>query len=150
MVGLPGSGKSTWIKNQSWSKNCAVVSTDFHVESYAASVNKSYSEVFELYNPFAVKMMVADIEDAVKANKDIIWDQTSTTIASRFKKFKLIPHYRCIAVEMPHLPQLALSARLLSRPNKVIPQEVIEKLMHFYESPTIDEGFSEIWKVTQG
>ena len=35
LIGVPGSGKSTWIKNQEWAKDCVVVSTDEFVEDYA-------------------------------------------------------------------------------------------------------------------
>jgi len=34
-IGVPCSGKSTWIANQSWSKDCAYISTDKIVERYA-------------------------------------------------------------------------------------------------------------------
>ena len=32
LIGIPGSGKSTWISNQDWAEDCVVVSTDTHVE----------------------------------------------------------------------------------------------------------------------
>ena len=47
LVGVPGSGKSTWVKSQDWAAECAYISTDGFVDEYAASVNKTYSEVFD-------------------------------------------------------------------------------------------------------
>jgi predicted kinase len=47
LVGVPGSGKSTWIAQQDWARDCAVVSTDNFVEDYAKQVGSSYSEVFD-------------------------------------------------------------------------------------------------------
>ena len=46
LVGVPGSGKSTWVANQQWTEDCARVSTDEYVEMYAQSVGKTYTEVF--------------------------------------------------------------------------------------------------------
>ena len=44
LVGVPGSGKSTWVKNQKWANDCVVVSTDEFVEDYAKECGLTYSE----------------------------------------------------------------------------------------------------------
>jgi predicted kinase len=99
LVGVPGSGKSTWIENQkSWAQDCAIISTDYHVEEYARSVGKTYSEVFEEYMPTAVRLMADNVVTARNYDFNIIWDQTSTTVASRAKKFRMLPDYQHIAV----------------------------------------------------
>ena len=48
LVGVPGSGKSTWATTQEWFKDCAYISTDKIVERYARFRKKTYSEVFGL------------------------------------------------------------------------------------------------------
>ncbi len=93
LVGVPGSGKSTWIKDQVWALGLSVVSTDPWVEDYARSQGKTYSEVFEEYMPIAVRLMTNHALTAQANNNDIIWDQTSTTRASRAKKFRMLPEY---------------------------------------------------------
>jgi len=35
LIGVPGAGKSTWIKNQIWALGLTAVSTDTFVEDYA-------------------------------------------------------------------------------------------------------------------
>ena len=145
LIGVPGSGKSTWVANQDWAKDCSYISTDVFVEEWAQSIGKTYSEVFEEYMPVAVARMVGAVNGAKSVSKDIIWDQTSTTIASRARKFRMLPNYKMIAVVFDTPEQSVLVSRLNSRPGKEIPLSVIEKMMLGFELPTEQEGFDEIW-----
>ena len=145
LIGVPGSGKSTWIAAQDWPLYCVLVSTDNHVEDYATLMGKTYNEVFKEHMPRAVELMALDVVAARTAGKDIIWDQTSTTVASRLKKFKMLPDYEHIAVVFKTPEQDELKRRLKSRPGKVIPKRVIETMIEFWEEPTEEEGFKEIW-----
>lgn len=144
LIGVPGSGKSTWISNQEWATGCAIISTDKHVEEYAASRGMTYSEVFGDYMPIATALMSGDVVRARLENKDIIWDQTSTTVASRAKKFRMLPDYRRIAVVLKTPEKEELLRRLSSRPGKVVPLSVVEGMLDNWEEPTLDE-FDEIW-----
>ena len=145
LIGVPGSGKSTWVNNQEWAKDCVYVSTDHHVEAHAAKLGKTYSEVFKDYMPWAVKLMANDVVEAREAGKDIIWDQTSTTVASRRKKFNMLPDYRAIAVVFATPDARELARRLGSRPGKHIPNTVMRQMIDNFEMPTKEEGFDEIW-----
>lgn len=147
MVGVPGCGKTTWIKNQLWTRDCVIVSTDFFVEQYALSVGSTYSEVFEQYMPTAVKLMASQVARARDDGKDIIWDQTSTTVATRKKKFNMLPDYYAIAVVFNTPPVQDLVRRLNSRPGKTIPLNVVTDMINKFEMPTEEEGFKEIWRV---
>ena len=147
LVGIPGSGKSTWVNNQAWAPECAYVSTDKYVEEYAASQNKTYSEVFKDYMPTAVDLMARDVVTARNNNKDIIWDQTSTTIQSRTRKFNMLPGYEMIAVVFPIPGKEELTRRLNSRPGKTIPDDVIQQMIDGYEMPTTEEGFTTVVRV---
>jgi predicted kinase len=147
MVGVPGCGKTTWIKNQLWTKDCVVVSTDFFVEQHALSVGSTYSEVFEAYMPRAVELMAAQVRLARAKSVDIIWDQTSTTVATRMKKFNMLPDYYAIAVVFDTPPVQELVRRLTSRPGKKIPLNVVTNMINNFEMPTEEEGFKEIWRV---
>jgi predicted kinase len=146
LVGVPGSGKSTWVKNQEWAKDCAYISTDTYVEEWAESVGKTYTEVFEEYMPMAVTRMVGAVNGARSAGKDIIWDQTSTTIFTRAKKFRMLPEYYAIAVVFRIPEPQELQKRLASRPGKVIPSEVLDDMIAKWQEPTLEEGFKEIWR----
>jgi len=145
LVGVPGSGKSTWVSNQEWKDNCYYISTDKHVEAYAEAHGKTYSEVFNDYMPTAVENMVEEVERARAGSMDIIWDQTSTTIASRVKKFRMLPNYEHIAVVFETPDRIELKRRLASRPGKVIPEVVVEGMLASFEMPTEEEGFTQVW-----
>jgi predicted kinase len=145
MVGVPASGKSTWIKNQEWAADCVVVSTDEFVEAHAQEVGSTYSEVFAEYMPTAVKLMADKVVEAREAGKDIIWDQTSTGVKARARKFNMLPDYEHIAVVFKTPEADELARRLASRPGKEIPWDVVQYMITNWEEPTLDEGFKEIW-----
>ena len=147
LIGVPASGKSTWTKSQQWILGMEYVSTDHHVEAYAESVGKTYSEVFKDYMPTAVDLMVAEVVEARKAGRDIIWDQTSTTVKSRARKFNMLPDYYHIAVVFSTPNLNVLKERLASRPGKEIPWDVVQGMIDNFEMPTEEEGFKEIWRV---
>ena len=148
MVGVPAAGKSTWIANQKWKDDCVVVSTDEFVEEYAKECGLTYSEVFDEYMPRAVELMVDKVLWARDTGKDIIWDQTSTTIATRAKKLRMLPDYYAIAVVFRPDTDTVMR-RVISRGSsgKVIPNHVVHKMIDQWEEPTEEEGFKEIWYV---
>lgn len=151
LVGVPASGKSTWYKNQDWlgedKKDHKYVSTDEHVEGYAQDQGKTYSEVFEEYMPTAIRQMMINVNMAHVFQLDVVWDQTSTTVKSRARKFNALPNYEHIAVvfNTPDLEEL--KRRLASRPGKEVPWDVVQSMIDNFEMPTLEEGFTEIWRV---
>jgi predicted kinase len=145
LIGVPCAGKSTWIKNQDWALGLTVVSTDMWVEIYAKEQGKTYSEVFKDYMPTAVDLMAKQVVFAREHGHTILWDQTSTTLASRSRKFNMLPNYEHIAVVF-RTPKLdVLKERLANRPGKEVPWEVVQGMIDNWEEPTIEEGFTEIW-----
>ena len=147
LVGVPASGKSTWVETQEWAKDCVVVSTDEFVEDYAKECGSTYSEVFADYMPTAVKLMAEKVVRAREAGKDIIWDQTSTSVKSRTRKFRMLRDYEHIAVVFRTPSRDELDVRLSSRPGKHIPKNVVDSMIDNWEEPTLGEGFKEIWYV---
>jgi predicted kinase len=145
LIGVPGSGKSTWIKNQDWALGLTIVSTDVFVEDYARAQGKTYSEVFKEYMPRAVELMAKQVVFAREHGHTIIWDQTSTTVASRARKFRMLPDYEHIAVVFQTPDEEEHQRRLKTRPGKIIPEAVLFDMVWNFEMPTEEEGFKEIW-----
>jgi len=147
LVGVPGSGKSTWIADQLWAKNIPVISTDFYVEKFARRLGKTYNEVFDTVMPRAIRLMMRAVRKAQQGGNDLVWDQTSTTVPSRARKFASLPDYTHIAIVFKTPERKELDRRLANRPAKVIPQYVMQLMLDGFDPPTEDEGFSEIWYV---
>jgi predicted kinase len=145
LIGVPASGKSTWIKSQDWISDCVIVSTDDFVERHAAEVGKTYNEVFVDFMPTAVDLMCKEVIAARKVGRDIIWDQTSVNVKSRKKKFNMLPDYYHIAVVFRTPEHEELMRRLHNRPGKNIPDHVVSSMIDHFEMPTEAEGFKEIW-----
>jgi predicted kinase len=145
MVGVPGSGKSTWIANQTWAEDCVIVSTDRWIEMFAQELNSTYSEVFDLFMPAAVRAMTAEVARAQQQGRDIIWDQTSVSVNSRAKKFASLPNYEHVAVVFRTPEPAELARRLGQRPGKTIPDSVLRDMIDSFEEPTEAEGFAEVW-----
>lgn len=145
LVGIPGSGKSTWLKDQSWLKDSIVISSDNHIEAYATSIGKTYNDVYRDYIKTAEKLVKRDIATAIISDKDVVIDQTNVTAKGRKKKLNLFKNHYKIAVVFKILDD-ELYTRLHSRPGKYISKRSIDKMKMMYEVPSLDEGFDEIWK----
>jgi len=78
---------------------------------------KTYSEVFKDYMPTAVELMAQQVVRAREHGHDVIWDQTSTTVASRARKFAMLPDYDHIAVVFRTPPMDVLQATI-SQPSR--------------------------------
>ena len=61
------------------------------VERFARRLGKTYSEVFTDVMPRCVRLMMRAVRKAQAEGRDVIWDQTSTSLASRIRKFRALP-----------------------------------------------------------
>ena len=147
LVGVPAAGKSTWIKDQVWMLGLTIVSTDAFVEDYARAQGKTYTEVFAEYMPAAIDLMSEQVVFAREHGHTVIWDQTSTTVKSRARKFRMLPDYEHIAVVFSTPVITVLKERLANRLGKEVPWEVVQEMIDNFEMPSEEEGFTEIWRV---
>ena len=148
MIGVPGSGKSTWIKKHN-TGGTMVASSDAYIDTEAERQGKTYNDVFKSTIKAANNHAQSVAKKAFELGLDLIWDQTSTTIASRARKFNALPDYEHIAVVFATPELNELHRRLASRPGKNIPSDVMVQMIKGLQMPTTDEGFKEIWNVPQ-
>jgi predicted kinase len=150
MVGLPGSGKSTWrdkyIQSGS-SRHYAIVSTDDEIERMAAADGTDYSSGFQDYIGKATAISQQKFREAVNNNESIIWDQTNLNPKKRKGILQQLPkHYKKVAVVFEVDPT-ELQTRLDNREKstgKSIPASVIKSMSSSYVQPTAAEGFDEV------
>jgi predicted kinase len=151
LVGLPGSGKSTFV-NSVFGEDPSgvfVYSTDDYIEAFARVTGQTYNEVFKDNIGAATTSMNAHLELALHRGDRVVWDQTNMSskkrrgILSRFPK-----SYRkvCWCIAPPRTPEewAELDRRLASREGKTIPHHIIEAMADSYVEPELDEGFDYI------
>lgn len=149
MVGLPGSGKSTWRDRMTAASDVdwVIVSSDDEIERLASADGLDYTQGFDKYVGKATGIMKQKFREAVNKGKSIIWDQTNMTPKKRKGILNQIPdNYRKVAVVF-EVDDAELQKRLSNREKetgKHIPPHVIKSMAQSYVPPTKQEGFDEI------
>lgn len=144
LIGAPCTGKSTYIKKYENDKSYVILSTDDYIQAYADASGKTYNEVFKEVIKSAEFELMSRLQYAIAAKKNIIWDQTNMTIASRAKKLNKVPSNYVKKAVVLYADLQTIKERNKNRPGKVIPFDVIQSMLVFYQKPTSDEGFSTI------
>jgi predicted kinase len=154
LVGLPGSGKSTFV-NALLEKhsNTHIASTDNLLEIFAKERGISYTEAFNTNTDNLQTKMLEGMAQAIKEQKDIIVDQTNMSIKSRKNKIDILKKngYTVLAL-LFEVDDDSLQERLKTRANdtgKVIPQRVMETMSKSFQVPSMDEGFEIVINVIQ-
>lgn len=144
LIGLPGSGKSTFCSGMEKALGATVLSTDDFVERRAAEQGKTYNDVWAETVGEAEKVMWTQFREATEAGKDIIVDRTNLTVKVRNRYLSKLPDgYTKIAV-LFMVDDDTLDRRLASRPGKVIPAASIENMRRYMVLPSPSEGFDVI------
>jgi predicted kinase len=147
LAGISTSGKSTYVDKllqlDYW-QHSVVLSTDYYIEFYAKQQGKTYNEVFDEYIKEATKQMDVLLNHAIEHGKDIIWDQTNLTVKTRKKKLRRLPpeYHRGVVYFQVSLEE-ALK-RNEHRKGKFIPKDILKRMYHQFEIPTMSEGFEYV------
>ena len=144
LCGLPGVGKSTWVRNnfEGTNKNYSIISRDFIVEQEEGS---NYNEKWKNADQNKIE------KELLLRFKDVIEYPTVTTIVdmthmSKKSRRKSLSHFgseykkKCVLF-LPDLPKNYLQNN--NRTGKIISKKVIDKMMTSFSPPMLDE-FDEI------
>ena len=165
LVGLPGSGKSSYVKVKH--DDAYVVSLDNMIEAERLRTRvppETYGEAFRRLiqsgeMKFLEKRMFTNLDNyilnvensntEIEFGKDtIIWDQTNLSVKSRISKMnRFDPKWWYRIAIVFEVPEAELRHRLQYREQKTgkhIPEHVIFDMMKSYQRPTLSEGFDEI------
>lgn len=147
LIGVPGSGKSTW-RNANPLPNAVVVSTDDYIDFVADRQGITYGEAFKDNIKTATQLADQKAREAFKAGRDVVWDQTNLTRKTRAPKLAMVPDgYEKVAVFFPTPGNEELKRRLASRPGKTIPPHIVLGMISQIQEPTEDEGFDRVIRV---
>jgi len=153
MVGLPASGKSTFLKfveSSEFGDTVFVYSTDQYIEDNAKVLGKTYNDLFSDYIGKATTRMNALLDLAIKEGIDVYWDQTNLGVGKRRKIINRMRNagynVECIVFKPPKSDEelCEWKKRLHGRKGKTIPEQVIEHMQKNFVMSTLDEGFTRI------
>ena len=138
LVGIPGSGKSTYAKNYiQKSTNVIHLSSDeIRKEIYGdESVQGNPSEVFLLMQKRAI--------DALNNGYDVIYDATNITRKDRASIIGVCPKFVKIECHIIWAPIETCIERDIER-ERTVGKEVIDRMLKRFQAPYYDEGIDEI------
>lgn len=150
MVGLPGSGKSTWISKyleENRNPNLVIASSDQYIEEVAARAGITYNMAFPGAAKDAMKYVDLVVDLAIQNSSDLIWDQTNLSVKSRAPRLARFKDYHKTAVYVYCDDAMEHHRRLSNRPGKNIPPKIMNSMMLQLQKPTLSEGFDEIIEV---
>ena len=140
LVGLPYCGKSTWALKAP----AHLINTDLYIEKMCLVENKKYHDIIHKYIKKASEEMDNSLTFFIGNEKSVVIDQTNLTVKSRKKKLdRFTEKYYKIAIVW-QLELVEHIRRKEQRPDKFVPDKVLNRMSLSFEIPTLDEGFDLI------
>lgn len=148
LIGLPASGKSTWIKENY--PNSVVISNDIIVEEYAEKNNIGYNDAWkELDFSFVTSECFNRFNTAVSNKEDIIIiDNTNMTIKSRRKYIDNSYDREAVVFQIDEIEHNKRIEKRKNESGKYVPDDVIKNMKNCFIYPTKEENFKNIILIT--
>ena len=149
LVGLPASGKSTFVKTYlNAFPGTVVISTDDYFQKYADENNMTYQEAFKKVDfKNAEDWMLDNFYKAIRNGDRIIIDRTNLSPKSRGRFLELIPKfYECQAVVFnpPEEVRKAQSDKRYKETGKIVSSRIVDSMRNVFSIPTKSEGFVDV------
>lgn len=144
LVGLPGSGKSTWTENFLKEK---ISSEVINMDNIRFQVTGNHSDQSK-NGLVAAKAMESLKKSMLAGVSDIIWDNTTLSVKYRKPLVSLAKEngYNAVAVFF-QVPLEVAKQRNAAR-TRVVPVDVLDRMFASIAPPSLEEGFTEIIKVS--
>lgn len=148
LVGLPGSGKSTWARNHP--RRLAIASSDHYIRQIAVSEGLAYKEAFEQHNKKSFFLMKERVKSLVRDGKSFIWDQVNLTRKKRASIYGLLHRtHRVVFVVFLTPPEICWQRNLErnEREGQGIDRQRFEMLVKLLTVPDETEPHDRIIRV---
>ena len=149
-VGLPGSGKSTYVKNFIKDKEIEYLSSD----SLRAVYGKSEED--QTVTPLVFGHIKRKVDEFLKDGKNVLVDATSVNRKERSDYIKTAKKYGAkvvaIVFKMDRQGLIERNKKRGEQGGRVVPDWVIDKMLNKFEEPSYDEGIDVmiyVWKTTK-
>lgn len=137
MVGIPGSGKSTYAKKLE-DENNIVLSTDaIRGEVYGdEAIQKDHKQIYQL--------LFSRAKQALAKGKNVILDATYSNIYDRQRTLDAFSDLNLYRVAIVISTPLKECLKRNKNRDRVVEEDVIRRYYNGFEFPTKNEGFDEI------
>ena len=136
LVGIPGSGKTTYAKKYMGDNTVHLSSDGIRKELYGdESIQGNPYEVFSLMQTRAI--------EALKDGKDVLYDATNITRKDRSSIINICPKFVKIEAHIIWAPIAECVKRDAER-DRTVGKEVIDRMLKKFQAPFFDEGIDEI------
>jgi len=149
-VGLPGSGKSTYVKNFIKDKDIEYLSSD----SLRAVYGKSEED--QTVTPLVFGHIKRKVDEFLKDGKNVLVDATSVNRKERSDYINTAKKYGAkvvaIVFKMDRQGLIDRNKKRGEQGGRVVPDFVIDKMLNKFEEPSYSEGIDVIiyvWKTTK-
>lgn len=145
LMGTPGSGKSTWIRNH-LDEHTVWISRDDVRFSMVAEDEEYFSKEKQVFKEF-----IRRIDNALENGYDVFADATHLNKASRNKLLRAVNHKLALNVDVIWI-KTPLSECIYRNDNRkgtrsFVPRSVIRRMFYQIEKPEFEEGFDTIYIV---
>ena len=154
LVGLPATGKSTFLESLKKSadfnevaRDPFVFSTDAMIHSLAEEEGTTYNQSFDDLYLRAEKIMFDLLAKAIEDGRDIIIDRTNLTVKSRkrfINRFSKEMAIMAIVMDWDLISDVEIHTRMEKRNTHKVPMNIIASMRASATKPTLDEGFDQI------
>ena len=145
MIGLPGAGKDTWIKNNLPGVKCIASCDDIRIELGLCGPGEKYAGTKEEEN-LVTGVFQCKMKEFARSGEDIVINNTNLKKRYRMDYKRLLKDFPVnwiyVVVKAPTIEDN------IARRDGQIPPEIIIRMADSYEPPTPDE-YDEIIEVNQ-
>ena len=140
MVGIPGSGKSTYAKKLAELMDVNIISSDDIREELSgdASNQKINKDVFRL--------VYQRMNKSLRNGKNVLVDSTAISSRARATFIKNAAQFKCLKIAWVVDTDLEECIKRNNNRDRVVPENVIRNMQEWFEEPQLDEGFDIIVK----